>query len=726
MARDPRYDVLFEPVSIGPKTLRNRFYATSQCSGFGSDRPAINAYHRAMKAEGGYAITHTEWSAIHPEADEWPATTGRIWDDDDARNWRLMCTKVHEHGALAGIQLGFNGKHTFNFEGRLCARGVTQVPSDTFWAHSCYEMTREEILELEEFYVAAARRAEEAGFDVIQIGAMENACVPQQFLMPLHNKRRDEYGGAIENRARFLYEVTEKVRAAVGERCAVSIRLCIDTLHGSAEGIRVEEDAVPVVRMLDNLVDLWDFQVGGRTMAEWGDDAGASRFFKEGHELQYVAKVRPHTKKPVANVGRFVHPDEMVKAIESGVIDLIGNARPGIADPFLPNKIAAGRTADIRECIGCNICVSRYEQHASIICTQNATIGEEYRRGWHPERFSRARNADNDVLIVGAGPAGMECARVLGERGLRRIHLVDEHPEMGGHLNWVSKLPGLGEWAWVVDYRKVQLDKLKNVEFIPKTHLDAAAIRDYGAEIVIVANGSDWVADGLGNVHDEPLPGTKDHPTYVLTPEQIMVEGREVPGERVLIYDTEGYFMGPSLAEKLAREGKQVTFVTSYSEVGPYMFYTLEGVRMNRLLHSLGVELVTHHVLSGIAPGTVSGERIYAEGQPLSWAADAVVLCTMRASRAALYRQLEADRPALRSEGVEALYRIGDCVVPRVVAECVFDGHRLAREIDEANPAVPLPFIRERRVLGKLDRDYDAVVGERGINHTVSSAIPGT
>ena len=153
------------------------------------------------------------------------------------------------------------------------------------------------------------------------------------------------------------------------------------------------------------------------------------------------------------------------------------------------------------------------------------------------------------------------------------------------------------------------------------------------------------------------------------------------------------------------------------------MFYTLEGVRMNRLLHSLGVELVTHHVVSAIEPGTVTGERIYAEDKPVSWAADTVVLCTMRASRAGFYRELEADRAALQAEGVQALYRIGDCVVPRVVAECVFDGHRLAREIDEADPAVPLPFIRERRVLGKLDQDYDAVVGERGIDHRVSSLV---
>src|SRR3990172_8130310 len=115
----------------------------------------------------------------------------------------------------------------------------------------------------------------------------------------------------------------------------------------------------------------------------------------------------------------------------SGVIDVIGGARPSIADPFLPRKIEEGRLDDIRECIGCNICAGRYMQRSLLICTQNATAGEEYRRGWHPERFSPARNAGNDVLVVGAGPAGMECARVLGERGMGRVHLVDAESEMG-------------------------------------------------------------------------------------------------------------------------------------------------------------------------------------------------------------------------------------------------------------------------------------------------------
>jgi len=721
MPRDPKHDILFTPVRIGPKTLRNRFYATSQCSGFGSDRPGQQAYHRGMKAAGGFAVVHTEWASICPENDEWPTITAKLWDDDDARNLQPMVDMVHQHGALAGTQLGYSGNGCTNFDTRIAARGVEQMPSESFIFHSCFAMSKKEIRELEQMYADAAVRAMRVGFDVIQVSASHAYGLPQQFLMPRYNHRTDEYGGSLENRARFLVETMEQIREAVGDSCAISVRLCVET-PGDPNGMTIEA-AAAAITAVDPLVDLWDLMVSGSAQREWGDDSATSRFRAEGHEMPFMVKVRPYTKKPIANVGRWVHPDAMADAINSGVIDLIAIARPGIADPFLPSKIADGRTDDIRECIGCNACVSLYEQNGSIVCTQNATIGEEYRRGWHPERFSTAKNRESDVLIVGAGPAGMECARVLAERGLRRVHLVDREKEMGGHLNWVSRLPGLGEWAWVTDYRKTQLGKKKNVEFIPRTELSAQGVLDYGADIVVIATGSHWADDGLNGPTHETIPGADASLPHVLTPDQIMVEAKPVPGERVLVYDTEGFFMGASLAEKLAREGKQVTLVSPFDTLAQYMEYTLDNHRQLRLLHELGVAMVPQHTVTAIEPGRVTGVRGYHEDQPVTWQADAVVLCTMRRSDDALYRILEADPDALAAAGIKGLYRIGDCVVPRPISEAVFEGHRLAREIDEANPAVPLPFIRERRTLTWTDADFDRVVTDRGIDWPISTAL---
>ncbi len=723
MARDPNHDVLFEPVRIGPKTLRNRFYKTPHCTNFGSDWPGAQAHFRAMAAEGGWAAASTEYCSIHPSSDHMPLNSGRLWDDADVRNWSLMCDLLHEHGALAGVELWTAGAQSANFESRLPAPGVCQIVGDCEWRQSAYAMDREDIREVQGWYVAAASRARAAGFDIVNVYGGHDVPLTYQFLDPFYNRRTDEYGGSLENRARFWLEVLELVREEVGGECAVAARICVDAQREGGAGLTTEE-ACAFIELADHLVDLWDLQLGG-SILEWGEDTLASRFAAENYERPWHLAVRPHTTKPIVGVGRFTNPDTMAEAIRSGQLDVIGAARGSIADPFLPRKIDEGRLDDIRECIGCNVCAGRVMQGALIGCTQNATAGEEYRRGWHPERFTRARNADWDVLVVGAGPAGLECARVLGERGLRRVHLVDAEDEPGGCMRWIPRLPGLGEWARVVGYRKVQLDKLRNVERVSGTRLDAAAVREYGAEIVVVATGSSWAADGLNGVTQEPIAGAGASLPYVLTPEQIMVEGKEVPGDRVVVYDCDGYFTGIGLAEKLAREGRDVTLVTPHSQIAPYTFFTLEGWRINRQLHALGIRLVAEHMLERIEEGRLAGCHVFAIDRPVEWEADAVVLVTQRVSDDALYRELKADREGLQAAGVRGLFRIGDCVVPRLIADAVFDGHRLAREIDTDDPATPLPFVRENRVLGARDEDYDAVVAGRTEGYVARSLLRG-
>ena len=688
MPRDPRHDILFEPVRVGPKTLRNRFYQVPHCTGFGSEKPGSHARFRGMKAEGGWAAVCTEEALVSVDSDFWPVVSTRFWDDDDMRNLALMCEEAHRFDSLAGIELTHGGAHARAREARVPAVAPSQLASD--YDHFVVPKTMEadDIRRVQADWVRAARAAREAGFDIVYVYG-GHSYLPLQFLSPFYNRRTDAYGGSLENRGRFWLETLELVREAIGEECAIAVRLCVEAL-GPA-GVELEE-GLAFIRLADALVDLWDVNVGSIT--DWSKDSGVSRFFPEGYQLEWTGRVREATAKPIVGVGRLTNPDRMAEIVRSGAWDLIGAARPSISDPFLPNKVEEGLYGEIRECIGCNICVSKAEWGSHIGCTQNATAGEEYRRGWHPERFEPAENADNDVLVVGAGPAGMECAIVLGKRGFRRVHLVDAEAEIGGCMRWIPQLPGLGEWARVVNWRRIQLEKLRNVEVIAGERLDAEGARTYGAEIVVVATGARWAGDGRTYLTHDPIAGADASLPHVLTPEQVMLEGKVPPGERVVVYDGEGYFTAAGLAEKLAGEGFAVELVSCLDKIAPVCDETLEGPLLRQHLHDRGIGQRAGVVLTRIEPGSVAATDEF--GEELELEADAVVLCTQRLSDEELYLELRADEDALRAEGVEALYRIGDCVAPRIVAEAIYDGHRLAREIDSENPAVPLPYRRER------------------------------
>jgi dimethylamine/trimethylamine dehydrogenase len=688
--RDPRHDVLFEPLRIGPKTLRNRFYQVPHCTGFGVQKPGSQARYRATKAEGGWAAVCTEYCAVSPDSDETPFISARLWDDDDLRALALMCDEVHSHGALAGVELHHSGAHCPRREYRLPAVAPSQVASE-YLLVTPKAMELADIRRVQDDWAAAARRACAAGFDVVYVyGA--HSYLPMQFLSPFYNRRTDAYGGSFENRARFWLELLELTREAVDGECAVVSRIAVDAL--GPYGVELDE-GLAFVRAADHLVDLWDVNVG--SAVEWSKDSGPSRFFPQGHQLEWTSRVREATEKPIVGVSRLTDPDRMAELVRSRVWDVIGAARPSIADPFLPRKIEEGRLDEIRECIGCNICIPKADPGGNIGCTQNATAGEEFRRGWHPERFEPASNGNRDVLVVGAGPAGMECAIVLGKRGFRRVHLVEAEDEIGGIMRWIPRLPGRGEWARVLNWRRIQLDKLGTVEVIPGTRLAPEAVRTYGADLVVVATGAFWSPVGLGRDTHEPIAGADASLPHVLTPEQLMVEGKTPPGERVAVYDCDGYFMGPDLAEQLAIGGFRVDLVTSLEDVAPFAHETLEQALLKRRLHESGVRLHRGVVLERVEPGLVSGRGEF--GEPYELETDAVVLVTQRVSDEALYLELAADEERLRAEGIEAVYRIGDCVAPQLIADAIFDGHRLAREIDADDPAVPLPWRRERIAL---------------------------
>ncbi|MEE9479118.1 MAG: NADH:flavin oxidoreductase, partial [Kiloniellales bacterium] len=402
MPRDPRYDILFEPVKIGPVTAKNRFYQVPHCTGLGWLRPRMVAALRGVKAEGGWGVVCTEYCSIHPSSDDLPYLTATLWDDSDIKANALMAEKVHAQGALAGVELWYGGSYTANLFTREVSMDVDSRPNVVGNPFQSRAMDKEDIRTLRGWHREAALRAKAADFDIVYVYATHDY-LQSKFLSPLTNTRSDEYGGSLENRVRLVRELIEDTKDAVGDRCAVAVRFAADE-GGGEDGVPVHGERREMIEMLAELPDLWDIN-----LADESYDMGVSRFVKEGALEPYMDFVKSVTSKPVVTVGRFTSPDTMVSRVKRGIVDFIGAARPSIADPFLPNKIEEGRLEDIRECIGCNSCYACDGKGVPIWCTQNPTMGEEWRRGWHPEKID-VKGSEAKVLIVGAGPAGLECA----------------------------------------------------------------------------------------------------------------------------------------------------------------------------------------------------------------------------------------------------------------------------------------------------------------------------
>ncbi len=687
MTRDPRYDILFEPVKIGPVTARNRFYQVPHCNGMGHRNPSGMAAMRGIKAEGGWAVVCTEECEIHPSTDVSPHAEERLWDDTDIPHLARMTEAVHRHGGLAGIELVYQGHETPNRYTRDVPMGVANLVGSAYDPVQAYAMDKADIANVRRWHRAAAIRAKKAGFDIIYVYAGHSLSVIQHFLSRRLNDRTDEYGGSLENRARLLREMIEDTKDAVGDTCAVAVRLATDELIG-APGITVDESR-DVIEMMAELPDLWDVNV-----SDWSHDSVTSRFGEEGAQEPYVSFVKQVTSKPVVGVGRFTSADAMVSQIRRGVLDMIGAARPSIADPFLPKKIEEGRMEDIRECIGCNICVSSDYLKVPIRCTQNPTMGEEWRRDWHPERIA-GKKSDARVLIVGAGPAGLECAQALGKRGYD-VALAEATTKLGGRVTLESALPGLAAWARVRDYRTGQIDAMNNVEFFLDSKMVPAHIFEFGAEHVVLATGARWRTDGLGRNNFAPIPGSDLG--HVFSPDDI-IDGADLSGP-VVIFDDDHYYMGGVMAELLRGRGLDVTLVTPAADVSNWTHNTMEQNRIQTRLLDLGVEIVALHNLKTIEADNVTLSCMYTN-RLTQRAAGAVVMTTMRLPVGTLYGSLMDDHPALESAGIKTVTRIGDALAPSTIAAAVYAGHRYARELDE--PIVEgSPFKRELAALGRF------------------------
>jgi len=684
MPRDPRYDLLFTPIKLGPVTAKNRFFQVPHCNGMGHAMPLAHAAMREVKAEGGWAVVSTEECEIHPSSDLTPYVEARLWDDRDIPALALMCDKVHAHGALAALELSHNGPTASNLYSREVLLAPSHQPSKYGYPSQARAMNLHDIREYRRWHREAAIRGKRAGMDIIYVYAGHDLSLAMHFLQRRRNQRTDEYGGSLENRVRLLREVLQDTRDAIGDTCAVALRFATEELLGPG-GVELNE-ARDIVGMLAELPDLWDVNV-----AAWYNDSMPSRFAPEGAQEPFIDFVKKTTTRPVVGVGRFTSPDTMVSQLRRGVLDMIGAARPSIADPFLPRKIEEGRIDDIRECIGCNICVSGDMTISPIRCTQNPTMGEEWRKDWHPETIA-PRSSASRVLVVGAGPAGLEATRALGQRGYD-VSLAEARRELGGRVTRESRLPGLSEWARVRDWRVGQIGKMDNVGVYLDSPLTVQDVLDFGAEHVVLSTGCHWRRDGFGRSNGLGIADFESN-QRVLTPDDLM-DGRWPQG-RVVVFDDDNFYLASVLAEALRRRGCDVTYVTADDTVASWSVHTLDYRHIRVRMAELGIEPIVSHNIARFQDTTLVLENVWS-GKQSEIQCDAVVSITSRLPDDQLHAGLLLREPEWNGAGIRSVRCIGDALAPGLIVHAVYEGHRYARELEQDVPS-GVPFKRHFHV----------------------------
>ena len=688
---DPRYQPLFEPLAIGPVTAKNRFYQVPHCNGAGYRDPSAAAEMRRVKAHGGWGVVFTEQCEIHHSSEIAPYIELHLWDDDDIPLIARQAEAMKEGGALAGIELaysGVNGPNLYTKEVPL-AVSAQAIRTFTYDPVQARALDKEDIRDLRRWFVNAAKRCRTAGFDLICLYGAHGFGIFQHFLSTVTNHRTDEYGGSLENRGRFIREVFADLREEVGETMALTFRLSLEEAVGDLGFSNAE--VRDFIAMHRDMPDLWDLAHG-----TWEDCSGPSRFVDEAAQEEMVAGIKALTDKPVVGVGRFTSPDVMAKMVRTGVLDFIGCARPSIADPYLPKKVEEGRIEDIRECIGCNICITGDMTMSISRCTQNPTFMEEWRKGWHPERMN-AKGESGSVLIVGAGPAGLEAARACGLRGYD-VALAEAGEALGGRVARERLLPGLSAWGRVTEYREYQLSQMANVEVYRTSALDAAQILEFGFENICIATGARWRADAVARQHVVAPP--IDPAIPVFTPDDLMAGKR--PLGRVVLYDDDHYYMGGVLAELLVQAGCEVTLITPSAFVSEWTNNTLEQPRIHARLAGLGVDIRLNTGLAAIRADGVETVCSYTQRRGLV-GADAAVVVASRTADDAVWRDLKAREAEWADAGIKSVKLIGDANAPGPIAWATYAGHRYARELDGPDIGDALPFRREVAALAARD-----------------------
>lgn len=657
-AATKRFAKLFTPALLGGKQLKNRIVFgahTANMAEQGLPGEAHVAYY-VERARGGAAMIVVEPMPVHPAA---VLTRGnfRTASDDVIPHFRKLTAAIQEHGCLAVQQLYHIGAHGDSDNSYHAHWSPSGGPSyhDSDGSH---EMSEAEIEETIAAFVAAARRCQAAGFDGIELWAAYLGLV-DQFWTPWSNQRDDRWGGSLENRTRFSCEILSRIRSECGAQFIIGLSV---SDQPEAQVALSREELAEIVALHDarGLIDYATCGTGG-----YLDFPSLMPTFlypeKLGGDLASCIKAKVRHALVIAE-SHIRTPENAETVLGEGSADLVSIVRGQIADPELANKAAAGRDQDVRPCLSCNqMCWGRRSRDYAISCLVNPSVGREAE--WSKDRFEPA-DMPKRVLVVGAGPAGLEASRVAAMRG-HQVILTEAAPRIGGAFRLAGMQPRRGQIIDLLDWYERQLDQL-GVDLRLGALIDGEAAAQMAADHIIVATGS--LPDPAG--FQKALPALAELPGLargnVFSVEDVL-SGEARPGKRVLLLDEAGGWRGLGTAWKLAQQGHQVTLVSPDPMIGKELARTSADIPLRRQLRQLGV---TWHLEAAITAwhGDAADVLDLASMQSFSLAADCLVLSTSRMAMTWLAQELASlDMPCTE---------IGDCAAPRQAPWAFYDGRK--------------------------------------------------
>jgi len=633
---------LFEPAYIAGVQIRNRLVMPPMGTGYASEDGEVTdrlIYYYEARARGGVGLVIVEATCVDYPVSAIVPHQLRVDGDRFIPGLSRLVERIHAHGAKVFLQLFHAGRVARSSVSGMQPVAPSPIPAPR--GEMPRELSREEISEVVSKFAQAALRAQKAGFDGVEVHGAHQYLITQ-FLSPWSNKRQDEYGGELKGRARFLLEIIGAIKELVGPDYPVACR--INGQEFGVEGITPEE-AQELARFLEGVgvaaIHVSAFGYGHPIM--WASTPAVPGFL-----LPLAEGIKRRVGVPVIAVGRIT-PQLAEEALAQGRADFIAMGRALIADPELPNKLAAGNPEDIRPCTGCVECRDGLLLHQALSCSVNPAVGRE------EELRPRPAVRKKRVLIVGGGPAGLEAAGTAASRG-HEVLLYEKEPRLGGQLLAADKAPFKEDLGTLTRYLIKRAEKAGvRIELSSEVRPELAL--ELNPDVLIVATGS------VGFV--PVIPGVEKKPVVMAVQ---VLKGEVETGERVIVIG--GEMVGCEAAEFLAERGKRVAVTRRSGEMATKLNPSPRMALLDRLARK-GVRLLT-----GVTYERITDEGlviINQEGQREVIPADTIVIAAGARPNRELAQALQGKLPDIKV--------IGDAQEPRKLRDAISEGYRVALEI---------------------------------------------